>query len=299
MSPARFRWGMLLVLAGVVLLLWNLNVVNNNFWADLLTYLPIFLIAVGLEKIFTNTKAQAVAYATTLFLVAGGLWIVLNGSRGGDERSFFSQTEYSRDRDASISTLRATLDLGHADLTVRDATEELVYAQFREFSKKPDISFSSEGDLGVLRMKQTGRSWLGGVIKVETSDQSDWYMSFSDAVPLVLECFGDESDIHLNLATTPVRNVTVNADDASIYLKIGTIEPEVTVRLTGENTDIRLRVPSSVGLRVSGVDDEDYLQRLGLNRRDGVFVNEGFDTVSSRIDVNLDDQLSSLNIDYY
>lgn len=299
MTPARFRWGTLLILAGVVLLLWNLNVVNNNFWADFLTYFPIFLIAIGIEKIFTNTKAHMVAYATTVLLFAGGIWIVMTGSRGGEDDSFFSQTTYSLEREASVGLLQARLDLGHGDLTVRDATDDLVYAQFREFSNKPRISYDIEGDKGILKMVNSGHSWLGGVIKVETGDESDWYLSFSEAVPLVLECFGDESDIHLNLATTPVRNLTVDANDASIYLKLGTLQPDVTVSLTGQNSDVRLRVPTAVGLRVSGIDDEEYLIRLGLSRRDGVFVNEVFDSVASHINVDLDEQLSSLNIDYY
>ena len=49
MTPARFRWGSLLVLVGVILLLRNLDVITNSFWTDFLIYFPILLIAIGIQ----------------------------------------------------------------------------------------------------------------------------------------------------------------------------------------------------------------------------------------------------------
>ncbi len=299
MTPARFRWGMLLVLLGVILLLQNLDAINNNFWADLVLYFPILLIAIGLEKIFTKTKAQYVAYATTVLIFAGGLWIVLSGSRGGTDDSFFSETSYSIPNEGKVNSLHAVIDLGQGNLTVRDASDQLFDGQFREFTVKPEISFTTEGEEGVLKLIGKTKRWLGGMVRIETDDSNDWFVSFSNSLPLTLECSGDESDVHLNLATTPVKKVKVQVNDGAVYLKIGTTEPDVAVTVEGENSELRLRVPENAGLKVTGVEDETYLSRFNLVRRNGSFISEGFDTLSNKIQVDLDDRLSSLNIDYY
>ena len=299
MSPARFRWGMLLVLLGVVLLLRNLDVVNSNFWADFVMYFPVLLIAIGLEKIFTKTKAHYVAYATSVLIFVGGIWVVMAGSRGGLDDSFFSETQYEIPDEGAIQTLRATVDLGEGNLTVRDASEKIFDGQFRQFTVKPEIVYTVEGSEGVLSLAGRAKRWLGGVVRVETDETNDWFVSFSNKIPLSLECLGEESDIHLNLASTPVKKIRVDVSDGAIYLKLGTIEPEVDVTVGGENSELRLRVPEAVGLKITGVEDAEYLTRVGLVRRNGFYISEGFDTLSSHIKVDVDDQLSSLNIDYY
>ncbi len=75
MSPARFRWGLFLVLLGTLLLLRNSDVLNDNFWSDLLIYLPVILIAVGIEKIFAKSRVKVISYLTSVFLFLGAFYM--------------------------------------------------------------------------------------------------------------------------------------------------------------------------------------------------------------------------------
>jgi hypothetical protein len=213
--------------------------------------------------------------------------------------SFFSETSYEVPNEGAVSSLRAVIDVGEGNLTVRDASDKLFDGQFRQFTVKPEIDYKVEGSEGVLSLTGKARRWLGGVVRVETDETNDWFVSFSNSVPLSLECIGEESDIHLNLASTPVRKIRVDVSDGAIYLKLGTVEPEVDVAVGGDNSELRLRVPEASGLKITGVEDAEYLSRVGLVRRNGSFISEGFDTLSNHIKVDLDDGLSSLNIDYY
>jgi hypothetical protein len=299
MTPARFRWGTLLVLLGLVLLLRNMDVINSNFWADFLVYSPILLIAIGVEKIFTKSRLQAISYMTSVILFAGGMYLAFVGSLGGTDQSFFSQTSYTQPADANVKELDAVLNLGDGDLTVRDASEDLVTGQFKEFTHKPDVKYEVDGSTAKVSLTGGSRHFLGGAIKVNTNGPSDWYLSFSDVVPLVLECYGKGSDIHLNLATTPVKKAKVEADESTIYLKLGTQEPSVDVNVGGNNADVRLRLPTSAGVRISGVNDKEYLSRVGFIEKGDAFVNPGYDTLKNKITVGLDDRVSSLSIDFY
>jgi len=299
MTPARFRWGLLLMLFGTLILLRNFDCLNYNFWIDFLFYFPFFLIAVGIEKIFTGSRLQFISYLTSVALVCGALYVALEGSRDGSQASFFSKSTFVQEADSSVENLRAVLRLDGGDLTVRDATGNMVYGRFREFTRKPDIRYYMEDHgANIVLTSRSGR-FLGGVVKIEGDEPDDWYLSFSKDVPLFLECYGDHSDIHLNLSTTPLHKLRVEADEGNIYLKLGDLIPEIDVSVVGDDSRLRLRVPSNAGLRISGADHARYLTRLGLIERNGYFINEGFDTLRNRILVDLDNRFRSLSIDSY
>ena len=139
MTPARFRWGMLLVQIGVLLTLQNFSVLDDVLWGELALFFPLVLIAVGIEKIFTKSKVQFISYLTTVALFFGGLAIAFNASSGGHAGSFFSDHTYDLEHDEDVELLHAILRLDGNDLTVRDATDELVHARCAEFTNKPVI----------------------------------------------------------------------------------------------------------------------------------------------------------------
>lgn len=299
MSPARFRWGALFILVGVILLLRNLDVITDDFWMELVAWSPLFLIAIGIEKIFTGTKLQAVAYATSIFLFAGGLYLTLNSSLGGRQDGFFTKSSWSLPATDDVRSLEADLDLGEGNLTVRDASSDLVDASFKEMTHKPKISSDVINGIAKVNMIADARRFGSGGLRINLDTPSDWYLQFSNLVPLLLKLKGEDADIHLNLASTPLRDIEVSAEESEVYLKVGELEPNVRVKISGENSKIRLRFPNHSGVRITGYDDPEYLTQVGLKASDGGFVNEGYDTVKTRVEVELDDRLSSLSIDYY
>ena len=127
MTPARFRWGIILIQIGGLILLRNAGVLNDNLWVDLLVLSPIVLIAIGLEKIFTKSRAQFISYLTSVGLFFGGFLIAFYGSYGGDTTSFFSETIYRKGSDPNVKSISATLRLDDTDLTIRDSGRDLVY----------------------------------------------------------------------------------------------------------------------------------------------------------------------------
>lgn len=206
MTPARFRWGMLLVLTGTLILLTNIGVINYDFLWDLMIWFPVVLIAVGIEKIFTRSRLEFISYATTVVLVGAAVWIAFESSRNGGSASFFSRTSFVEEYDPSVTQIRAMLDVGDGDLTIRDATGDIVYARFAEFTRKPKISYEVNEGRAVIEFVEN-KGIVRSPISVRTGEYSDWIVKFSDKTPLELVCRGDGSDMHLNLATTPLRKL--------------------------------------------------------------------------------------------
>ncbi len=296
MTPARFRWGMILILIGALLLLRNANVIGEHFWIYVVSFLPFFLIAVGVEKIFTKTRFEFISYLASVAMVAGFIWVAWTGT-GSDEERFMSEKVFQQDNDPSVQNLVADIQLGGGDLTVRDATDDLVYARFKEYTQKPDISYSVEGSTGKIEMTGGRTKLFGGMVKVDMEDINDWYLSFSKLVPLVLNCSGDNSNIHLNLATTPLKQLRLEAHDAEIYVKLGDLEKDVDVDILGDNSELKLRVPNTSGIQITGTDYADYLaQQMGFEEHGGELRSPGFDTLNNKIRIKLDERLRSFTL---
>ncbi len=299
MTPARFRWGMILILLGIVLLLRNFEVLNDNFWEDFLVYFPVMLIIIGLEKIFANTKLKIISYLTSVFLLVGGLLVAFSGSLDDTGDGFFSKTTYKQDFDPTVKRIRATIEADQTSITIRDSGERLFYGKFDRFTQKPDIEYHVSDHEAILELTGHPQRWLGGLIKIETDEPQEWYLRFSKKIPLEFVCYADEADLHLNFATTPLERLKLEADDCKIYLKIGDLEPVVKVDIVGDDSSLRLRVPLEAGVKIIGDDYATLLTQVGFVEMTDGFVTKGFDTTATQINVTLDDRLKSFSIDFY
>ncbi len=91
MNPARFRWGILLILIGVLFLLNNIGTLDWWMWNDIWSLWPLILIAIGVEKIFTKTKFEVIAYLAPLALAAIVVWTAAESRDGQGFAGRFKQ----------------------------------------------------------------------------------------------------------------------------------------------------------------------------------------------------------------
>ncbi len=299
MTPARLRWGLILVQLGILILLVNVEILNYNFVPDLVRAFPFFLIAIGVEKIFTRSKAELVSYLTVSVMFLAGLSIAYEGSNTENNSSFWEKTTYREKLDPNIKTLQALVDLDGRDLTIRDATDALVYGKFAEFTVKPTVNLETSGESARVEFVSNTGLFYGSSIAIDTDRSDDWSLYFCRTVPLDLECLGDDSEIHLNLATTPLRKLTLDADDSDIYAKIGDMEPEVDVIIDGDDADLRLRLPKESGVRIKSSEFASYLERIGLTERGEGYVNDGYDSLPNKVEIQLDDRIDNLKVEFY
>ena len=299
MSPARFRWGMLLILAGLLLFFQNLDILNSDFWYHVAFFVPILLIAIGIEKIFTKTKLQFISYLTSIVILAGGLLFAFSTSIGDRAGDFFSESEIRKWNDENVKRISAELKIDDGILTIRDSGDDIVYAQFDRFTRKPDVKYDINGDTANIKLLGRSGDFIGGIIKIETDNQEDWMVSFSRTIPLDFTCRGNKADVHLNLATTPLENLVLDMRDSYIYLKLGDLIPQVSVKINGSDSKLKLRVPEHVGVRINADDYSSYFEKVGMKRSNGWFISGGIDTLKSKVDIEMDAKLNSFSIEYF
>ena len=299
MTPARLRWGLLFVQVGVLILLVNLGVIDLNFIYLLASAIPFFLILVGIEKIFTRSRAEVISYLAVGVIFVGGIVIAVTGTGDSDYGSFFHRTDYHQKHDPSIKEIQALIRIGDGDLRVRDVTDDLFYARFARFTSKPRIRYETEDQIGKLRLQKRSHALFGDVVHVDIEERDDWTLYFSKVIPLDLECYGDDCGVHLNLATTPLKRLKLDADDSDVYVKIGEIEPLVSLDLRGNHSDLRLRLPSGASVTIKADEFASYLEQIGFVKENGFFKSSDSDSSSAEIEIELDRRLDNLKIEVY
>lgn len=299
MSPARFRWGIILILLGVLIFLKNVELIRNDFWVSLVMFIPVLLIAIGVEKIFTKTRFQIISYVTSIVILVGGLGFAFSDSLGYSTGSFFSESHVVRQHDDSVKKIVAEVDVDKTALTIRDSGDDIIYAKFDRFTRKPVVKYEIVGDQAELKLAFHDNDLLGGIVHVETDKQQDWTVSFSNSIPLDFVCRGDQADVHLNLETTPLENLALDMQNSYIYLKLGDLIPLVHVKINGEESNLKLRIPEQVGVKINADGYDSYFEHVGLKRDDGWYVKSGNDTLKSQVEIDMDAKLNSFSIDYF
>ena len=301
MTPARFRWGMILVQVGLLLLLRNAGVINDNVWINLLVLSPLVLIAIGIEKIFTKSRLQFIAYATTILLFIGGFVIAFYSGTYYYDEDLLSNSIFQETVEEGTEKIVAVLNLDDTDVRIRDAGEELVFGEFDSFTRRPKIeTYLDDSNTARIEFSARENSFLGGAIRINNDHNQEWYLQFCKDLPLILTCNGYDNNLHLNLATSRLVDLNLETENSSIYLKIGDNEPLVRVKISGRESSLRLRIPEEVGLKIIGSDYETYMLQIGFLENDtGAFTNEKFDSAATKIEVELDDRLNSFSLDYF
>ncbi len=212
---------------------------------------------------------------------------------------YFSDSIYREKANPDLQSIKARLNLDQNDLTIRDASSDLIFAEFEGIIKKPIIESTVDSDIANIYIEAQANSYFGGAVKIHTGDTQDWNIKFSEDLPLDLNCSGSDNDFHLNFLNSRLQKLTLETENTTIYLKIGSNEPYVQVFVTGEDSKLRLRVPEKTGIKIA-CDDAEYFLRLGFDETDdGEFINENYETAEKKIDLEVDDRLLTFSLDYY
>ena len=190
--------------------------------------------------------------------------------------------------------------MGDTDLKIRDVGKDLFYGRFDKFTQKPSIDLYKKDDYREITLDQSSGSFFGGLVRIENDEPSEWYVKLTDRVPVDIECYGEDSYIHLNLATTYLENLHLDADNAELYIKLGDISKQTNVKIIGEDSNLKLRLPENIGVKIEGFDKKSYLIRIGLiETENGYFISSGYDTMDTKIDVDIDDRIDNFVLDFF
>jgi cell wall-active antibiotic response 4TMS protein YvqF len=298
MTPARFRWGLMLITIGVLLLLNNADQLSWDYWWDLLQWWPVILIAIGLEKIFLHSKLSLISYLAPFLMVGTMVYVAFDTGYEYSRSSFFSSYQWDEEIGDSVTRTVAVLNHDESDLYVKAVNNDEISVRINRFTRKPKIEYS-ESD-GIASLDVAGRIHRRGesLILSRRHYSRNWNVSFVRDIPLDITCRGEDSDITLNLKQIPAENIRIDNDDGDIDIRLGGLSEEIHIEIKGDDARLRLSVPEMCGLKITEADFAGYFQTMGMISEGGYYVTDGFDSAGVRVTMDIDADLRHLSISH-
>jgi hypothetical protein len=299
MKPSRLRWGLLFVTVGVMLLLNNSGNLSWEYWLNLLSWWPLILIAIGIEKIFNNTSLKFISYLSPLLLVAGMVYVAYDTDRDDFGRGLFKTHRWELTADSGIEAVDVAIDQGRNDLAVRGGGSNYISARFDRLAGNPKIKSDRKGNVEKVEIKPRFR-YLGGTIIIDGRHyRRDWTITLSDKVPYRLDCQGRGADMDLDFDDVQLEKLTIENDEADIDLSIGELSPRVELDITCDEGQLQIRYPEKAGLKISGVASSRHFENVGLRNSGDYYVTDNFDTAPIQITAKLSGDLNRFSLTAY
>lgn len=326
--PALF-WPLMLIGAGVVLLLYQFDLLRINPWTLLWRYWPVILILVGIDILFGRRSVFG-SILSVLFAFAGLTAIVMLFlvARDGDSRAFWLDRrelkrvtiEYPL---GSVREARAVLDLGSWSTHVMALVDSsnLIEGEIESYGQLR-FDAAAQGRRATVELSERSSSsgrWLWFDIR-----DPQWEIALSPDVLLDLELDCGSGSGSFDLEGLQLRNLQVDGGSGSVHLILpaarnmeigldvgsGVLElvlPQrgsADVTIDGGSGSLRIELPRGMEARVelesgSGSFHPNGDLRLveGERSGDGVWETEGYGRAENRMEIRIRQSSGSVTFD--
>jgi hypothetical protein len=287
---------MILLGAGVLLLLNNLDMVPWTIWHDLWPYWPVLLVLLGLEAFLTGRVAWGTLVMLIVLLPILGM-VVSAGSFGSHWRD---ATSASPDRlTTSLSqplgeTRAAAVDVeyGAGALQVSSLPEDLAgstLADAKVYGRgtvRFDDSSRTQPDQGRLRILQRDddRGMESGHFDFGRLD-----VRLTPSIPLDLRISSGVTDSTINLELLRVTDLRLETGASQTKIVLPA-HGETMARIEGGAAKLDVTVPPNVAARIILSDGPNAvtIDEQRFPRQDDEYRSVGFETATDRVTLRID-----------
>ena len=301
--PRPPLFALLLVAAGVVLLLQNLDLIGWGFWLEIWRFWPVLLVAVGVN-IMLGRRLPWLATAIVVALVCGSaVWAALLAESGRD--TVVARTSKVL---GETNRLDMAVDIGFGSLTIDSLPSDspnLVEWSLEAPCGGAATSFNRHGDAATLDVTMDPGSlacqW-GADRRVSLSRVPDVYIDIDTGA----------SSIELDLTDLRVPVLNVNAGAASVFIKMPADAGPAEAVISAGASSIDVRIPDGVPARIlndsalSSLNVSSRFQSLRgafsegqtVMRRDPgeIFQSPGYREAENRVSIELNVGVSSVSV---
>ena len=301
--PRPPLFALLLVAAGVVLLLQNLDLIGWGFWLEIWRFWPVLLVAVGVN-IMLGRRLPWLATAIVVALVCGSaVWAALLAESGRD--TVVARTSKVL---GETSRLDMAVDIGFGRLTIDSLPSDspnLVEWSLEAPCGGAATSFNRHGDAATLDVTMDPGS-------LACQWGADWRVSLSRVPDVYIDIDTGASSIELDLTDLRVPVLNVNAGAASVFIRMPTDAGPAEAVISAGASSIDVRIPDGVPARIlndsalSSLNVSSRFQSLRgtfsegqtVMRRDPgeIFQSPGYREAENRVSIELNVGVSSVSV---
>lgn len=305
----RLAKGLVLILAGVILLLNTTGFLPWSVWNNVLSLWPIVLIALGVQVIFPKKKIPWFLMSLILILVIAGFY---SYSTSGSEK-FWPNWH---------SGMLTDKEKGPALLKNRKKIEvpiELDLWTVKAYLVAPALELGSEGDPSLsekdpelaiagelswdrhepivdVHAPQNDDHHLDVTIKSPVSDGEDagkqvWKLRFNPSLNTDMDVMAGVADIELDLGSFYLESFGLTAGVSDVKITCGTTGLSTEADIVSGVVGIEVDVPENVGVRisVSGTPLATQVQFEGIDfvKQGKVWVSRNFSAATTKLDLEV------------
>ncbi len=305
----RLAKGLVLVLAGVILLLNTTGFLPWSVWNSALSLWPIVLIALGVQVIFPEKKIPWFLMSLILILVIAGFY---SYSTSGQEElwpTWHSAVLIDKEKGTALLKNRKKIEIP-IELDLWTVKAYLV-APALELGSEGDSSLSEEdpelaiaGELSWDRYEpivdvhapQNDDHHLDVTIKSPVSNGENagkqvWKLRFNPSLSTDMDVMAGVSEIDLDLGSFYLERFSLSAGVSDVKIRCGTTGLSTEANIVGGVVGIEVDVPEDVGIRisVSGTPLATQVQFDGIDfvKQGSVWVSRNFSAATTKLNLEV------------
>lgn len=280
---------LILIVAGFMLLLYNLGYLPGDIWQYLWRFWPMILILVGADIALRGFPAWFAVPVLLLVVVAllGTIWLLTPTLPTQDV-----VTENLSQDLGDLSRADIRLELDNGTLQVRSLDDSPHLLMTGHFTHDESIliqqEFSPSGGQGNLRLADRYQAYFPFLSFLRTI-RNDWMVDLTSGIPLQLHLIGDDCRLDLKLADLALRGLTAELDDCAGEVQLPATDG-LDANLNLDGGELTVIVPPDAGARVRlDLDDSDLAinpDRFTKISADE-YLSEGSEEAETRLDLTL------------
>ncbi len=289
---------LILITAGVLFLLANLDLLPFTFWEIAARFWPLLLILIGLDILIGRRSVVGAVIVLILWLalIGGAIWLASPQGRAYLP-SAATVTDNVVQPLGDIKSASLSLDNGISSMTVNSLASDpanLVQGTFRHPQGtsllKTYNTFGSEGRLALSQQGTSLNFWL--------PTESEWVLGLNPQIPIALSVNSGVGRVILDLNGLTMTTLNINSGVGSINVTTPG-SGNVTMRLNGGVGSANITIPSGVA---ASIDVNRGLGSINVNETrfprfdSNTFRSTEYATAANRMDIEVDGGLGSINI---
>lgn len=290
-------WGLLLILAGGLLLLGNFGLVNVD-WSNVWKLWPLFIVFAGLSVLsFKHIIWRIISVIFALLTIAFIAWVAI----GGFDKINFSNNnskEYTANVEVESEDIKSaviSINSGASNMNIYSANQDSVVEATLD-SDFANLSNESEKVGTVqkidLSMESSG-IWFG-------SFKNDWDVKVTRDLPISFDLDTGASDVNIDFSEALVDLIDIDMGVSDLDLILGNRQKLTEVEISSGVSSIKVKIPESSGVKLN-IDEGLTTKKLAdLSKVDeGIYQSADYEKAQNKVEIIAKVGVSSFTIEKY
>lgn len=307
MKAKHIFWGLLFISLGVLILTNNISGIYWD-WLGLWKLWPLLLILWGIGIMVKNNTAKiiiagvaGIVFAISLFASFNTIVHLTNSNfdivfdNKSDNK--YEITDYTEPYTDNIKSASFYFKAGAGSfLTGDDTTSNLFYAHTEGIKNNYDVSRIINGNDAVIKMDMKenrihiGKDGIRNRVEMNFNTDPVWDLNFDVGA----------ASLDLDLSPFKVKTLNIDMGAASLKVKLGNVSSRTDVDIQTGVSKVEISVPENAGCEIKSAGALNSSHFPGFyNAGSGLYRTEKFDSTAKKIYINLDADISSININRY